>query len=375
MVEDVFHKPHQYNDLSHIHPSQSIPMLAQNIIKKVLHTLSPMPDQVMQAATPDAAMLHASVLMNEVRTLVSEVILDKDHVTRLLLSALFSGNHVLLEDTPGVGKTTMAHAISTAMGLQFGRVQFTSDLMPSDITGTSIFDRTREDFKFIPGPVFSQILLADEINRASPKTQSALLEAMEERNVTVDGITHKLPHPFLVIATQNASHHIGTQGLPESQLDRFMLNIGMGYPSEKAQVQMLIGINPRQKLQNLKPALKAGDLAMIQEGISRVHVSEAIALYLCRIAHATRTSGEFKEGLSPRCLIGLSQVAKAWALLHGASFVTPDHIRAIYPWVAAHRLKTASQHGISLGPSSHDFHKAWVNKISSEFKTEPQNTP
>lgn len=310
--------------------------------------------------------LACATKIKQIRECVGEIVLDKDHTVQLLLAGLLSGGHVLIEDCPGVGKTTLAQSLARAMGLQFNRVQFTSDLLPTDITGGSIYDRNVGEFKFLPGPVFSQVLLADEINRASPKTQSALLEAMEERRVTIDGITHVLPDPFLVIATQNPSHHTGTFALPESQLDRFAININVGYPSERAEIQLITGQNTRAKLAHLTAAVNPAELQTICTVVQQVIVTDDLARYIRKIACATRDGQVFHEGLSPRSLIALTRTCRAWAVIHGDSHVTPDHVRDIYPWVAAHRLTPLNEGPWTPGPSSAPYHANWLQSIPCE---------
>lgn len=314
----------------------------------------------------EMAASDAANLIDRVHARVSEVILDKAGAIRILLAGLLASGHVLIEDTPGVGKTTLAQALAISLGLKFNRLPFTADLLPSDVTGGAIFDRTTGTFKFHPGPVFAQVVLADEINRAGPKTQSALLEAMEERRVTVDGIPHELPAPFLVIATQNPVHHAGTHALPESQLDRFLLTLGLGYPSSQAEVRLLMGENPRDRLPGLAPVLLPGDLLRIFAAVRRIHISEALATYIHRIAAATRDGKTFEEGLSPRSLIGLVQASKAWTLMRGGNHVTPDDVRAIYPFVAAHRLVPLNEQSLVPGPSAAGFHEEWLRGIPSE---------
>jgi MoxR-like ATPase len=254
------------------------------------------------------------------------------------VACLLAGGHLLIEDIPGVGKTTLAHALAHTFGLQFARVQFTADLMPTDLTGTSIYDRNREAFQFHPGPVFSQVLLADEINRASPKTQSALLEAMEEKQVTVDGSTRALPEPFFVIATQNPRDQLGTYGLPESQLDRFLMRISLGYPDRTAERGLLTGADRRQLLAGIKPVVGPAELADLQDRVGRIHASEPLLDYVQDLVAATRSGQWFVRGLSPRAGIALLHAARAQALTAGRDYVAPDDIQAMIVPCSAHRL-------------------------------------
>jgi MoxR-like ATPase len=276
---------------------------------------------------------------------LNRIILGKPDVVRDAVTCLLANGHLLIEDMPGVGKTTLAHALAQSMGLQFARVQFTADLMPSDLTGVSIYERNKEQFVFHPGPVFSQVLLADEINRASPKAQSALLEAMEERQVSVEGKTYTLPQPFFVIATQNPLEQRGTQPLPESQLDRFLMRISLGYPDRSAEYDLLAGTARRDLLQTLQPVMQAADLLQLQAQVQAIHASEALIRYLQDLLAATRSGQWFEQGLSPRAGVGILRTAKAHALLAGRSFVTPDDVQAILPQTAAHRLVPVSHAG------------------------------
>ena len=258
---------------------------------------------------------------------------------------LLAGGHLLIEDVPGVGKTTLAHALARTFGLQFARVQFTADLMPSDLSGVSVYDRGREAFVFHPGPVFAQLLLADEINRASPKTQSALLEAMEEKQVTVEGETRPLPWPFFVIATQNPHDQLGTYALPESQLDRFLMRISLGYPERAAERELLAGNGRRDMLDRLPAVLSAEDLAALQEAVGRVHVAEPLLDYVQDLMAATRSGRWFLQGLSPRAGIALMRAARAQALISGRDYVAPDDVQAILPQCVAHRMIPVSDAG------------------------------
>ena len=270
---------------------------------------------------------------------VGRIILGKEHQIRLTVACLLARGHLLIEDLPGVGKTTLAHALARTMGLDFQRIQFTSDLLPADILGVSIFDRESSAFKFHPGPVFSQVILADEVNRATPKAQSALLEAMEEHQVTAEGETRPLPEPFFVIATQNPSHQVGTFPLPESQLDRFLMRIELGYPAAALERELLRGRDRRQLLADLEPLLSAATLQALQAHVPQVHVAEPLLDYVQALVHHTRESGRFEAGLSPRAAIALLRASQAWALLHGRPGVVPEDVQAVVRAVAGHRLE------------------------------------
>ena len=276
---------------------------------------------------------------------LDRIILGKQEVLRHCITCLLAGGHLLLEDVPGVGKTTLAQALSASLGLRFSRVQFTADLMPSDLTGVSVYERSKEQFVFHPGPVFSQVLLADEINRASPKAQSALLEAMEERQVSVEGTTYRLPAPFFVIATQNPLEQQGTHPLPESQLDRFLMRLSLGYPDRQAEHALLAGSSRRDALRNLQPVLDPAGLAQLQQAVQAVHVSDALIDYLQNLLDATRDGRWFEQGLSPRAGLAILQAAKARALLSGRDYVAPDDVQVILPHTASHRLVPVSTAG------------------------------
>ncbi|MBK7502369.1 MAG: MoxR family ATPase [Polaromonas sp.] len=278
-------------------------------------------------------------------TQLNQVIVGKPTQVQDGVACLLAGGHLLIEDVPGVGKTTLAHALARTFGLQFSRVQFTSDLMPSDLSGVSIFDRTTQGFVFHPGPLFAQVLLADEINRASPKTQSALLEAMEEKQVTVEGATRPLPKPFFVIATQNPHDQLGTYALPESQLDRFLMRISLGYPDRVAERSLLTGTDTRSKVGALPSLLTAAELQSLQAQVQQVHATDALLNYVQDIMAATRSGKWFVQGLSPRAGIALLRVAKAQALLSGRDYVAPDDVQAILPQTIAHRLTPVSGAG------------------------------
>jgi MoxR-like ATPase len=282
---------------------------------------------------------------------VGQVIVGKDSQIRQALVCLLAGGHLLIEDVPGVGKTTLAQALATSLGLKFNRVQFTSDLLPADIIGISIFDREKNGFSFHPGPVFTQVLLADEINRATPKTQSALLEAMEERQVSADGVTRELPDPFFVIATQNPTHQIGTFQLPESQLDRFLMCLSLGYPDAAAERALLMGEDRRTMVRAMSAAMTPGELGDARAALREVHASAALVGYVQALVHASRQNGLFAEGLSPRAAIALLQAARAWAALEGRNHVLPEDVQAVLVPVAAHRLRPLRAAGGSVASS------------------------
>ncbi|SIQ97885.1 MoxR-like ATPase [Pseudacidovorax sp. RU35E] len=276
---------------------------------------------------------------------LNTVIVGKAAQVRDGVACLLAGGHLLIEDVPGVGKTTLAHALAHTFGLQFSRVQFTADLMPGDLSGVSIYDRGQQGFVFHPGPVFAQVLLADEINRASPKTQSALLEAMEEKQVTIEGQTRPLPEPFFVIATQNPLDQLGTFALPESQLDRFLMRISLGYPDRAAELELLSGADRRQMLGTLPALLTAGELRAIQQRVLQVHAAPALLAYLQDLIEATRSGRWFLQGLSPRAGIAVLRAAKAQALLAGRDYAAPDDIQAVLPQTIAHRLNPVGDAG------------------------------
>jgi MoxR-like ATPase len=280
---------------------------------------------------------------------VNDIILGKEHQIRMAVSCLLAGGHLLIEDIPGVGKTTLAHALAATLGLNFQRIQFTSDLLPADIIGVSVYDRSEASFKFFPGPIFSQVLLADEVNRATPKTQSALLEAMEERQVTIEGETRPLPDPFFVIATQNPSHQVGTFPLPESQLDRFLMRIELGYPGAEAERALLEGTSRRALLAALQPCIDPAELADLRAGVQRVYASSALIDYLQVLIRHTRNAPEYTSGLSPRAGLALLQAARAWALMDGRTEVLPEDVQAVIPGIVGHRLHTVGARGRTEG--------------------------
>lgn len=276
---------------------------------------------------------------------ISTIIVGKRRQIEDCVACLLAGGHLLIEDVPGVGKTTLAHALARSLGLAFNRVQFTADLMPSDLTGVSVYERSKEAFVFHPGPVFTQVLLADEINRAGPKTQSALLEAMEEQQVTVENDTRALPRPFFVIATQNPSDQLGTYPLPESQLDRFLMCLTLGYPDRASERALLAGEDRRDAVQRLPPVMSADELLAAQRQVLRVHASEALLDYVQALIAATRSGQWFVEGLSPRAGIALLRAAKARALLDGRDYAAPDDVQAVLVQCIAHRLVPAAGAG------------------------------
>ena len=300
--------------------------------------------------------------MHAVARQVNQVVVGKDQQVRLALTCLLAGGHLLVEDVPGVGKTTLAHALAISLGLRFNRIQFTSDLLPADVNGISIYDREQNGFVFHPGPIFTQVLLADEINRATPKTQSGLLEAMEERQVSADGVTRELPTPFFVIATQNPTHQIGTFPLPESQLDRFLMCLSLGYPDAAAERALLLGEDRRALLKTLPAAMTSNELAEAQQSLRALHVAPTLADYVQRLAAASRQNGMFAEGLSPRAAIALLQAARAWAALEGRNHVLPEDVQAVLAPVCAHRLRPVkAAHGAAL--ASRDLVLQWQKSV------------
>ncbi|MBG4711304.1 AAA family ATPase [Pseudomonas aeruginosa] len=270
---------------------------------------------------------------------VDEILLGKDRQVRLALACLLARGHLLIEDLPGMGKTTLSHALARVLGLSFQRIQFTSDLLPGDILGTSVFDKDSGQFVFHPGPIFAELVLADDINRATPKSQSALLEAMEEGQVTIEGATRPLPEPFFVIATQNPASQGGTFSLPESQLDRFLMRLSLGYPGRAAERSLLLGEARRDLLPRLEPLLDHAALAAFQAEVPKVRASDALVDYVLRLVEATRTQPAFALGLSPRGSLALLAAARAWALLAGRDYVIPEDVQAVLPAVAGHRLR------------------------------------
>ncbi len=289
---------------------------------------------------------------------LDQILLGKHHQIKLAISCLLAEGHLLLEDLPGMGKTTLAHGLAKALGLQFQRVQFTSDLLPADILGAAIYDREKSQFRFHPGPVFSNILLADEINRSSPKTQSALLEAMEERQVSIEGKTRALPSPFFVIATQNPFSQSGTFPLPESQLDRFLMRLSLGYPSQNAERQLLEGLDPRERINELQTLLKPDQLTELQQMAKQVTASPALLDYLQRLIAVTRHDDRFGHGLSPRGALAILRAAKAWALIHDRQYLIPEDLQAVIPAVITHRLR-----GTTLDSHNEELARLLIDQV------------
>jgi MoxR-like ATPase len=296
-------------------------------------------------SSPDAATARGPAPAEDMAALqqalemLDSFILGKTQQLRLCITCLLAGGHLLIEDIPGVGKTTLAHGIARALGLTYQRIQFTSDLLPADIVGVSIYDRDRGSFRFHPGPIFAQLVLADEVNRATPKAQSALLEAMEERQVTVDGVSHPLPEPFFVVATQNPTDQVGTFPLPESQLDRFLMRVRLGYPERALERELLRGEDRRELLIRMTPAAEPGVLMRLRQEVSRVHVSDALLDYVQALVAWSRERPGFGAGLSPRAALALLRSARAWALLDGRRSVIPEDVQAVTPPVVGHRLR------------------------------------
>lgn len=281
--------------------------------------------------------------LQEAARQVDSIVLGKARQVRLALTCLLAGGHLLIEDIPGVGKTTLAQTLARVTGLDYQRIQFTSDLLPADIIGASIFERDSGKFRFHPGPLFAQLVLADEVNRATPKTQSALLEAMEERQATVDGETRTLPEPFFVIATQNPNYQIGTFPLPESQLDRFLMCLDLGYPDRQAERELLKGRDRRKALLQLPATLQLAQLQELQQATEAIHASDALLDYIQALTDYSRQAPEFASGLSPRGALALLRAARAWALLAGRNHVLPEDVQAVLPGVTRHRLQLSSE--------------------------------
>lgn len=292
----------------------------------------------MNTLTPN--LLDDKAILDTVVATAAEVVVGKQHEIRLAFTCLLARGHLLIEDLPGVGKTTLAHVLAKVLGLSFQRVQFTSDLLPADILGVSVYEKDSSRFSFHPGPIFTQLVLADEVNRATPRTQSALLEAMEEHQVTMEGRTHTLPTPFFVVATQNPSHQIGTFPLPESQLDRFLMRIELGYPETSAERTLLKGRDRREMVAEIEPILLPKALVAMQQRVTEVHVSDALIDYLQDLLNHSRRAPGFTTGLSPRAGLSLRSAAQAWALLGGRDHVLPEDVQAVLPAVVGHRLHT-----------------------------------
>jgi len=293
-----------------------------------------------KAALSTAAAPGDDAILRQILEDAGRLIVGKQQAIRLALTCVLAGGHLLIEDIPGVGKTTLAHVLARLLGLDFQRIQFTADMLPADILGVSIYDREEGRFHFHPGPVFAQLVLADEINRATPKTQSALLEAMEERQVTADGETRHLPEPFFVIATQNPRSQIGTFGLPESQLDRFLMRIRLGYPDTTAERELLAGGDRRLLLKDVSERIDAQALLAWQAHVDQVHVAPALLDYVQALLSATRSSPRWELGLSPRAGLALLRAARAWAMIDGRAQVVPEDVQAVLPGVAGHRLNS-----------------------------------
>lgn len=291
---------------------------------------------------PDPAIAAHTLIVQSLQRALNGVLLGKPHAVRSALTCLLAGGHLLIEDLPGMGKTLLAHGLAKVLGLSYSRVQFTGDLLPADITGGAVFERDQSSFRFVPGPIFTEVLLADEINRAAPRTQSALLEAMAEGQVTVDGETHALPDPFFVIATQNPHTHAGTFPLPESQLDRFLMRIELGFPDPEAERQLLRQGDQRPAIRDVVPLLDASVLVSLQAAVRTVGVSDALLDYVQRLIQATRADDQFGTGLSPRGALGLLQAARAWAFTAGRTYVLPEDVQAVLPAVVTHRLRGAA---------------------------------
>jgi MoxR-like ATPase len=290
-------------------------------------------------SAPDPKIRNAATaLLDRAASSIGQIILGKDEQIRLALACLVARGHLLIEDLPGVGKTTLAHAFAQVMGLEFQRIQFTSDLLPADVLGVAVFQREQGGFEFHPGPIFSNFILADEVNRATPKTQSALLEAMEEHQVTVEGETRDLPQPFFVIATQNPIHQVGTYPLPESQLDRFMMRLHLGFPDKAAERELLQGDDRREMIEHVEPVLDAGKLMTMQKQAASLHAADALLDYVQAVLEFTRQSPIFESGLSPRGGLAMLSAARALALIDGKDFVLPEHVKEVLPAVVNHRL-------------------------------------
>ena len=294
--------------------------------------------------TTDNSIADLQADINRAIAAIETIILGKSMQVKLAVCCLMARGHCLIEDLPGVGKTTLSQSIARVFGLDFNRIQFTSDLLPADILGVSIFDPGLQSFKFHPGPIFTHFLLADEINRATPKTQSALLEAMEEKQITVEGETHALEAPFFVIGTQNPLDQSGTFPLPESQLDRFMMKLSIGYPDRAAERALLSGDNPRDLLQRMRPLLSIERFLEVQNAVDGIHCSEPLLDYVQRLIHATRNPGLFVYGISPRAGLAIVQASRAWALLDGRNHAEPGDVQAVFGAIADHRLTPAEQH-------------------------------
>ena len=294
--------------------------------------------------SPTQSNNHYYQQLDQITESISKILLGKEYQVRLALTCLLARGHLLIEDLPGMGKTLLAHTLAQVLGLNFNRLQFTSDLLPGDVVGVSIFDKSTASFRFMPGPIFSEVLLADEINRATPKSQSALLEAMEEHQVTIDGETMMLPEPFFVIATQNPASQMGTYPLPESQLDRFFMRIHIGYPDPSAERMLLENGDQRHALKTIKPLLSTEELTKLQSQVEQVRTSSSLIDYVQRLIQFSRNQNEFSYGLSPRGALALLNSARAWAMLQHRDHVIPEDIQAVLPSVVEHRLRASADH-------------------------------
>jgi MoxR-like ATPase len=288
------------------------------------------------------------------------IILGKDRQLHLAVACMLARGHLLIEDVPGVGKTTLAHALARSLGLKFQRIQFTSDLLPADVLGASVYERDSGAFRFHPGPIFAQCVLADEVNRATPKTQSALLEAMEEQQVTLDATSHRLPQPFFVIATQNPSYQVGTFPLPESQLDRFLMRIDLGYPDRAAERELLVGRDRRSLAEAAAPLMEPAAFEGLQNEAASLHAAPALIDYLQALIESSRMAPQFASGLSPRAGLALLAAARAWAFAGGRDAVLPEDVQAVLPAVATHRLRPVQNTGRGAGAA---LMEAWVRSV------------
>ena len=291
--------------------------------------------------------MHTVGIFNQAIEQLAELVIGKEHQARLAMACLVAKGHLLIEDLPGMGKTTLSHGLAEVLGMAFSRVQFTADLLPADLLGVNIFDSSKQQFTFHAGPVFSQLLLADEINRASPKTQSALLEAMEEGQISIDGVTRKLPEPFFVIATQNPAHHTGTYPLPESQLDRFLMRIQLGYPNWQSEKRMLT--HSDQGRRHIDALLSPQGLLELQDKVDCIKASDAIVDYILRLVTLSRESQDVGHALSPRASKAILRSSRAWAMLAGRDFVVPEDVQAIFAAVCEHRLRSSQTDLMSDG--------------------------
>ncbi len=301
--------------------------------------------------TPNHSPMSHQAKLNEVLAQLNQVVLGKSSQLKLAVTCLLANGHLLIEDLPGMGKTTLSHALADVFGLDYQRSQFTSDMLPADVLGVSIFDQSKQTFRFHKGPIFSQVLLADEINRANPKTQSALLEAMEEQQVSIDGNTYELPTPHFVIATQNPVHQSGTYPLPESQLDRFLMRLQLGYPPAEAEFTLLADTGSKQAYRRVQQAMTTEQLQLAQHEARQVHKSDVIIKYVMRLLNYTRIEGKFPNPLSPRAGIALIKAAQAYAYLSNKDYIDADDIRAVFPAVAEHRLRAGHNANLSTSYS------------------------